>query len=81
MSLIKGIATLASLLIFIWASLLGIILFIDTVVFSLIDKSWLRSILGMGLYFLWVLAWLAAIVALAKRLVVRSSLKRPQLRA
>jgi len=57
MSLRKGILVLSLIVSLLWLSLIAALLFVDMVILNYIGISWLRSILGIAVYFTWLIAW------------------------
>ncbi len=57
MGLKKGVLVLLLIVSSLWLSLIAVLLFVDVVILNYIGASWLRSILGMAVYFTWLVAW------------------------
>ena len=57
MSLKKGILVLSLIVFLLWLSLIAVLLFVDSVVLNYVSISWLRSTLGITIYFAWLIAW------------------------
>lgn len=67
MGIIKGLAALITLIVMAWASLLVVIIVIDIAILRLIPLSWLRSVAGISLYFIWLALSYKVIMTIAKK--------------
>ncbi len=62
--MLRGLRVLIVLIVVLWVTLLLILVAVDAILMTLVKESWLRSLLGMGLYFIWIYAcyWLVQAV-------------------